>query len=251
MHNSLWKIGFLLKIRVLMAAVLLSVVGCSQHNDEVFAPPPEPAGWSDLSAGAPIASQDGFRLLNPQSTEGLFPASIAVARLAQSDGQLVLAMKPEVDFLAWNSVFDDYRGISEVFPMNVKDLDGGAVSAENLLTAAKALEAGMLLLYTESRTQFDRCSMSGVLYDVRSRTALASIHATSLISDPVAPEDRLARTASATTLEDRDPRLVAVGTFEAYVRNCLRGLMDKDRSKNVGPVEGWIPAYPVEPLIWP
>ncbi len=242
-----------LLISVAAGLISMGVVGCSQRNNDAYAPPAEPAGWSDLSPGATVTSDEGYRMLVPQATEGLFPASLAVARMAQSpynNDQLVLAMKPEVDFLAWNSVFDDFRSVSEVFPLNDKDLDGGAVSAENLLTASEALEAGLLLLYTESQTQVDRYSLSGVLYDVRSRKALAAIHANSLISDPVMPDDRVARTASATH-QDRDPRLAAVGAFESHVRDCLRRLMTKDKSKNVGPVEGWIPSYPVEPLIWP
>jgi hypothetical protein len=234
--------------------IAVSVAGCAQNRRDAYAQPTEPAGWSDLSPSASVTSDEGYRLLVPQDTEGVFPASIAIARIAQdpyNGGQLVMAMKPEVDFLAWNSVFDDYRGVSEVFPLNDKDLDGGEVSAENLMTASKALEAGLLLLYTESQTQFDRCSLSGVLYDVRSRQALAAIHANSLISDPVSPNDRVARTASTGNCEERDPRLVAVGAFESHVRDCLRRLMTKDKSKNVGPIEGWIPTYTVEPLIWP
>ncbi|GJM24193.1 MAG: hypothetical protein DHS20C16_06080 [Phycisphaerae bacterium] len=234
--------------------ILLAVGGCAQHSHDVYSTSAEPAGWSDLSPGASVTSDEGYRLLVPQATEGLFPASISVARIAQSSyngGQLVLAMKPEVDFLAWNSVFDDFRAVSEVFPLNEKDLDGGEVSAENLMTASEALEAGLMLLYTESRGGYDRCSLSGVLYDVRSRQALAAIHANSLISDPVSPDERKARTASADTREDRDPRLVAVDAFESHVRDCLRRLMTKDKSKNVGPIEGWIPTYTVEPLIWP
>ncbi len=238
-------------ISLTVGMVLVSVVGCSNHKNDAYAPPAEPAGWSDLSPGASVTSDEGYRMLVPEATEGLFPASIAVARMGQSpynNGQLTLEMKPEVDFLAWNSVFDDFRSVSEVFPLNDKDLDGGEVSADNLLSAADALEAGLLLLYTESRTQFDRCSLSGVLYDVRSRKALAAIHANSLITDPVMPDDRVAKTAS---MEESDPRLVAIGSFESHVRDCLRRLMTKDKSKNVGPIEGWIPAYPVEPLIWP
>lgn len=231
-----------------------ALVGCSNHDGDAYAPPSEAAGWSDLSPGTSVTSDEGYRLLVPQATEGLFPASIAVARVAQAPyngGQLVMTMKPEVDFLAWNSVFDDFRGVSEVFPLNEKDLDGGDVSADNLLAASEALKAGLLLLYTESQVRLDRCSLSGVLYDVRSRQALAAIHANSLVTDPIAPDERVARTASANSREERDPRLVAIDAFESHVRDCLRRLMTKDKSKNVGPVEGWIPTYTVEPLIWP
>ena len=240
--------------QILLGLIVVVSAGCSHHNNDAYTQPSEAAGWSDLSPGASVTSEEGYRLLVPQATEGLFPSSIAVARIAQSaynGGQLVMAMKPEVDFLAWNSVFDDFRGISEVFPLNEKDLDGGEVSADNLLAASEALEAGLMLLYTESQAQFDRCSLSGVLYDVRSRQALAAIHANSLISDPVTPDERVARTASARGCEERDPRLVAINSFESHVRDCLRRLMTKDKSKNVGPIEGWIPTYSVEPLIWP
>jgi hypothetical protein len=89
-----------------------------------------------------------------------------VARLAGDPGatgkdRLMLDMSPQVDFLAWNSCFDDFRAISEVFPVNIMAMNGAPVKIPHVLENAQALRAGLLLVYAENQPARNRYEMSG------------------------------------------------------------------------------------------
>jgi hypothetical protein len=232
------------------------VGGCAAPSESTFAPTAYPVSWRDLNERGDATAQDGYKLLAGGPTVGVFPGSLAVARVAAvaepaASDHLRLDMEPPVDFLSWNSIFDDFRSISEVFPLNEKGLDGDKVITANLLTSAAAMDAALLLVYTEVRPSMQECELRGVLYDVEALRPLAAVHATAHVHDPITagstdPDDELPARR-----EELDPRLSAVRIFQARLRECMVALMDNDRpGPRVAP-EGWVPNSPLEPLLWP
>lgn len=239
---------------VLAAGVVMS--GCARKERPHFEPTHPVVGWAELSGGHDVAVAEGFRLLVAEPTKGVFPTSIAVARLAATaevNGAEVLALdtRPEVDFLAWNSCFDDLRPVSEVFPVNARAMNGEAIAVPTLLDNAAALRAGMILAYSEERQTPQRYELRGVLYEVATRRALASLHAIGFVQAPVAPDEEYAGDDPADHFERVDPRELARKEFRQYARECLLALMAKDEAAEPVAPEGWIPDRPIEPLLWP
>ena len=160
-------------------------------------------------------------------------------------------MKPEVDFLAWNSVFDDFRSISEVFPLNEMAMDGSDVSVISILDAAEALKAKLLLVYTEVFPTVHEAEIRGALYDVSSGRIMAVLHSDAYVEHPVAMNARIDDHDLAEEIEQRDPRLIGVSKFEESARNCLLALMANDDPAEPVVPEGWVPDREIERLIWP
>ena len=239
------------------AILLTAFAGCQKK--ERFAPIPTfpVVTWADLTGGQPVNVDNNYQLVVSDTTRGLFPTSVAVARFAASEetagegARLKLDMTPEVDFLAWNSVFDDFRSISEVFPMNAMALDGAAVSVRSLLHAAVALQAGMLLVYAENHSSEQDSEIRGVLYEAPSGRVLAVIHARGHVETPIAFDEQADRKVPLEDHLKRDTRLLTIRTFESTMRACLLALMANDEpAERVAP-EGWIPDRQFEPLTWP
>ncbi len=238
-----------------LATALLACVGCEKKSAEYYLPTAAPVEWGALALGDPVAAEDDYRLIVEEPTQGVFPAALAVARVAalpvDEQTALVLDMTPEVDFLDWNSLFDDFRSVSEAFPLNEMALDGADVSAASLLDAAEALDAGMLLIYTEVRLSLHRALLRGVLYDVDARRMLASVQSSAYVPDPILPDEDCDRDLSSAEQQRRDARLLALARFEQNMRDCMLALMANDEPVSPVAPEGWIPDRPIEPIMWP
>ncbi len=242
------------KLTLIVLAAVIGT-GCVSKQRVEFTPTSVELDWDVLAGGQPVTVSQDYRLIVSERTQGMFPSSLAVARLSAdedptaTEAAVVLDMEPEVDFLSWNSVFDDFRSISEVFPMNIMAMDGAEVTVNTLLNASYSLRAGMLLVYSESRKSIHEAQVKGVLYSVPARRMLAAIHADAYIEDPVDLDD--SRCAGSPSADMRDPRLVCVGQFEAKMRDCLLALMQNDDPVKATAPDGWIPDREIEPLIWP
>jgi len=241
---------------VVMAAGLLLATGCAKSTRDMFCPTHPVVGWAELSGGQDVAVAEGYRLLVHEPTKGVFPTSVGVARIAATGEiggveTLTLNTRPEVDFLDWNSCFDDLRPVSEAFPINIMGMNGDPVAVGTLLDNAHALRAGMVLAYSEEQPTLERYEIRGVLYQVSTKRALASIHAVSYVQKPVDPDERYSGSDPADNLERVDPREDARHTFEQDTRACLLALMAKDEPADTVKPEGWIPDRPIEPIIWP
>lgn len=244
-------------ILLILAVVLTTVSGCQKRERPVVLGTSPAVSWTDLTVAQASGVQDGYRLAVSEATRGVFPASLAVARLAVgSDGAgggmgLRLAMKPEVDFLSWNSVFDDFRSVSEVFPLKAMALDGAGVKVGSLLDGADSLRAGMLLVYAEVSCSESDSEVRGVLYEVSTRRLLALVHASAHVDMPIASDEEADRKIPLEDHVSRDPRLLSIRTFEHTMRECLLALMANDESTAPVAPEGWIPDRQFEPLTWP
>ena len=92
------------------AAVVLTVTaGCSRSGDKVVRILHPQIHWDSVSTVPVGQLEDAFTNLVPDGTDGLFPASIAVARITVNGDDLdddqprvVMNMRPANDFLSWN-----------------------------------------------------------------------------------------------------------------------------------------------------
>jgi hypothetical protein len=254
-----------MRLPIILAGLTVSILasnGCRSTDRLAICPTAPAVEWSDLAPGQTLRIENGVQLVAEEKTTGVFPTSIAVARLtgvpriADEPAAFDLHMKPEVDFLAWNSVFDDFRSISEVFPLNVMALDGADVTLHSLLTTANDLEAGLLLVYTEVHTNPMDIELRGAFYQIPDGQVLALIQSNTDLAYLAAHEadDDDDDDDCETSRDERelcDPRVNSIRQFESAARACLLNLMAADEPGDVVPPEGWIPDRPFEPIEWP
>jgi hypothetical protein len=226
--------------------------GCAEKRVEVWAPKP-PVQWEHVSTQPVRPVQEGYRLLTDQPTRGLFPAAMAVTRVAVvADGaaqatQPCLLTDPRNEFLQWNSALDDQMAISEVFPITERDLGGGEVEPEQMLAAFRALRARLGLVYAVNELSDTETEMFGVLYDTNMARAVASLHASAVSVVP--QEDQ--KGAEPADLWQTDSRAVVRSKFEYYLRSCIRELIRQDEPPPAEAPTGWTPAGPIRPVEWP
>ncbi|MFQ5489388.1 MAG: hypothetical protein ACE5GE_01595 [Phycisphaerae bacterium] len=243
---------------LLSAAVVwvvgVALVGCTQEPERIVILRPEVA-WPDLGLSKPDIDSDGFDILAPEWTQGLFPASMAVARVSVADPtkagarNVVLDMQPANDFLPWNSTFDSLRYVSDAFPMHALDLSGDAPTTAKLCSAATDLSARICLVYAGTDLSERRSRVRGVLFDARSGAALARIQAQAEARDPELTEPPPGDVEE--DLRHCDARVLADQSFAKLVFECVRELKRRDRAAPVESQEGWTPAGPVLPRFWP
>lgn len=240
-----------------LVTLMLTISGCGKKKRMAFVATWPTVQWNDIAQSGGT-DNGGYRITIGQRTSGLFPSSIGVARVravddmvtAAPDARLELDLTPEVDFLAWNRLFDDIRDISEVFPLSYDAMDGAPISVEAILTGAASQRAGLCLIYTQILETVHDARLRGVLYDVKQRRQLAVIHSTAHVIDPIALDDEDDYEELACEREARDPRLVATRQFEQYMRALLLELRANDDSLAPVTPEGWVPQY-MQPAIWP
>ncbi len=238
------------------ALVLTAMAGCSQHDDEVVRILLPQIQWDYVSTVRVGQVEDAFTILVPDGTDGVFPASIAVARLTinrddldDDQPRVVMNMKPANDFLSWNGLFDNLRYISEVFPMHRHDLGGDQPSAGRIVSGAAELTAGLCLVYGRSDSSLTESEVRGVIYRVDTGQPLAAIQANASAPHP----DTIERPPDHAKGDDRhcDPRYLADIRFERLVLDCVRDLRRGDRPVILQAPEGWTPAEPFERRDWP
>lgn len=247
----------ILRIPMVMLVAATGVSGCQKKGFD-FLPTSPVVEWKAISTTPNGTADDGYRVLISGKTQGVFPVSLGVARVRGVEREvgvsrvehLELDVKPPVDFLAWNSVFDDLRFVSEVFPLNPKAMDGAPASVATILDAAKALKARACLIYSEAHDSVYESQVRGALYEVATGRQLAAIHSTAHVDHPIALDDKDDYEDLAAEREARDPRLVALRRFEQHLRDCLLQLNANDEPAEPVTPEGWVPTF-VDPATWP
>lgn len=232
-------------------ALALSLVsGCCRQVD-MWTPQPR-VHWSDIETRPVEPVRDGYHLLKDEPSRGLFPASIAVTRVAVGPDKerpelrrKHLLRDPRNEFLRWNAAFDDQMAVSEVFPIDQRDLGGADGEPEQVLAAFHALHARVGFVYGVNELSECATEMIGVLYDVNAGEPIASIHAQAAsvapLEDDEDPED----------LWQTDSRALVRADFERHLYECIRALIAQDEPAAVESPTGWTPAGPVRPVEWP
>lgn len=238
------------------AVVLIVTAGCSRPDDEVVRILHPQIHWDYVSTVRVGLVDDAFTNLVPDGTDGVFPASIAVARvtvdgddLDDDQPRVVMNMEPANDFLSWNGLFDNLRYISEVFPLHGHDLGEDQPSPEQIVSAAAHLTAGLCLVYGRSDPSATESEVRGVIYRTDTGEPLAAIRANVSAPHP----ETIERPPDQVKGDNRhyDPRHLADLRFERLVLDCVRDLRRGDRPVIIQPPEGWTPAEPFERRDWP
>jgi hypothetical protein len=246
-----------LRAALTCAVVPLACAGCAQSQKaktEVWTPKPR-VEWEQLGVPPGSGTENAFRILTA-GTSGLFPANAAVTRVALTadevgDGETQephLYADPRNEFLQWNSVFDDQMAVSEVFPIDQRDLGGGAADPIQILAAFRGLHARLGLIYAVNELSPSQSEMFGVLYSVDETKPLATIHARAeslpLPEEAEEPEDPY-------HLWKTDSRALVRGQFAELAHACVRQLIQHDQPVRTDAPEGWTPAGPIQPVDWP
>jgi hypothetical protein len=218
--------------------------------------------WDYVSQQFLDPVRNGFHILIPQPTTGLFPAAMAVTRVAfevptgdlygYNDPRVAesprrLYADPQNEFLQWNRAFDSLMAVSEVFPIVERDLGGGHAEPAQILAAFRALHAKLGLIYAVNEITADEAEMFGVLYEVENGRTLAAIHARAESVIPFAERVE----GSEFDLWETDARAIVRTRFEKLLFACIRELIIHDQPERTEVPEGWTPAGPIMPVEWP
>ena len=233
------------------ALVFCLTVGCAAKTVEFWTPSPQVC-WEDLSTRPVEPVHDGYRIIKAEPTRGLFPASIGVTRVAlQTNGEKTAARPkhllrdPRNEFLRWNSAFDDQMAVSEVFPIDQRDLGGAAAEPEQIVAAWRGLHARIGFVYAVNQLSETGAEMIGALYDVASAEPIATVHAQAF--SIIRPEED----HGPADLWETDSRALVRAEFARHVYECLRELISRDVPALVESPEGWTPPGPIRPVEWP
>ncbi len=238
---------------LLLVIACLSPPGCAPKTVEVWAPPLQ-VRWDDVTSATITPAGDQYAILESNASEGRFPCSIAVSRIAieadEEAGQRrrVVPVTPHNEFLIWNSSFDDLWLISEVFPIAQRALGGAAVEARLIVDAAYTFDARMSLIYGFNVVSPTRCEMLGVLHESSTGAPIAAIHA-SAESIPRLEKDKPAK--HNLDAWEHEARALVRAKFEKLMIDCMRELIARDTAVQIDVPEGWTPIRPMYPLEWP
>jgi len=241
----------------LAAGAALAVIaspGCAKKKAvEVWAPTPK-VGWESVAIEPVPSPENDYVILAGQPTKGLFPTDVAVTRVARLENKETegastqLYADPRNEFLRWNSVFDDQMAVSEVFPVEQRDLAGGEATPALVLAASRGLDAEMSLIYAVNELTPQQTEMFGVLYETATSKPLAAIHA--LATSPPCPPD-CPNSDDPYHAWKTDSRVLVREQFAKLAHDCMRELILHDEPVNVPAPEGWIPDYSAYPAQWP
>ena len=228
--------------------------GCAEKQVEVWTPQPK-IHWEDIASQPTPRLHNEYRILVPQPTQGLFPAAIAVTRVALRDDtdadasspKRYLLRDPRNEFLQWNSAFDDQMAVREVFPLAQRNLAGGDAEPELILAAKRALSARISLVYAVNELSETESEMIGVLYDAGSAQLVAAFQAQAASAPP--PEEE--RDEEPADLWESDSKALVREKFERLVYSCIRDLILHDEPAPIEVPRGWTPVGPIQPVEWP
>ena len=247
-----WTYGAGLIVAVVGAGV---TPGCASKKPVDPWTPQPTVRWFDLGTRPVLPPRDGFFLELDQRDPGLFPAAIAVARVAIVDDEVVdllerpkLVRNPRNEFLQWNTALEDQFAVSELFPIATWDLGGGTVAMSQILAAFRALGAQLGLVYAVNETTPDHTELLGVLYDIRTYEPLALLHteATSTVTREEAKKSKKPIDYWTT-----DSRALARAKFAIHFHDCIRNLILDDEPAASAMPASWHSNRPRRTVEWP
>jgi hypothetical protein len=242
-------------IRATLSVALLAsycASGCAQKPVEVWEPKPR-TEWQHVMTVTGDAPVNDFSVNAAHQTTGLFPANVAVTRVAVEDNdegglEPRLNADPRNEFLQWNSTFDNLMAVSEVFPIDQRDLGGGDATPEQILAAFRGLHARLGLVYAVNEISETESEMFGALYETSSLEPVASFHARA-VSIELDEDDK--DKDDPYNLWKTDSRALVRAKFAEMVHACMRQLIINDQPADVEAPTGWTPSVPVRPVEWP
>ncbi len=234
-----------------IATFMTAAAGCAQKKAIEPCWTPRPAvQWNRLVGDGVPALRDGYQIVVAQPTVGLFPANLAVTRVAIAEdedqsGEPMLFADPRNEFLQWNRAFDDQMAISEVFPIEQRDLGGGMAEPGQILAAFRGLHARLGLIYAVNELSASESEMFGAIYDNEAGKPIVVIHAhaKSVVTNEEEKEPA--------NPWETDSRALVRKKFEKLAYAAIHSLIVRDQPSRTEPPVGWIPAGPIRPVEWP
>ncbi len=233
--------------------VVVMVGGCHRPTQDPWTPHPR-VDWVDLTIHPISYDENSYRILSKQTTKGLFPAMIAVTRVAieqptpeEPTPQPLLVRDPRNEFLRWNQTFDNQMAISEVFPLAQRDLGGAATTPQQIVRAITALHARIGLVYAFNEIGQNETEMIGTFVDTKENRILATLHARAE-SIPLEKNDPKAKNPD---LWEVDSRALVRERFANLAHACIREMILRDEPAEVEASVGWKPLPPTLPPVWP
>lgn len=229
---------------MIFVAMGLGVAGCAP-KDDVYP-------WTELPQAAPkwaSLAGPGFSANEQQNprpirlasgtTEGLFPASIAIARVVGVGGTdeksvvVQLAEQPSKEFVDWMELFDDYWQISDVMPLDYPGLRTHTGRAADFVVRAADVGADLCLVYTIDLFN-PECEIRGALYTTFDGRLLATVKSDAEVDLPIDEDDYPAPPEGRTKSDWRhiDPYFIALDSFRENLRQCVRSLIERDKPVN-------------------
>lgn len=243
---------------VACALFLLASIGCAPRKKAEIEIPRPRVSWSHITPWAVPPLNNQYRVVVAQPTQGLFPANIAVTRVALRDVkphpssvatviEPVILKDPRNEFLKWNTVFDDQMAVSEVFPIDQFALGGGEAIPEQVVASFRALHARLGLIYAVNELNDLETEMIGTLYDTV--TAKPVAHFQTQAHSVLPPDGKEPKPPI--DLWTTDSKALARADFEHLVYECVRELILNDQPAAVEAPTGWQPVLPRFPVAWP
>ena len=248
------------------AALACIGTGCEKRAEVEFSATDPVLDWPNLDLPDTLDLEDDYTLLVTEPTTGLFPAAVAVARVRADylgddpeATRLKMNTEPEAELLPWNSLLDDQRAVSSVFPVKPIALQGEDVTVKHLLRTASAMRASLCLVYATADLSENESEVRGALFDTEDLRPLAVLHARARIDDLDTALAELPEPApwnpeyfhAAKDPRYHDPPGMAIYKFESMVRKCVVTLREGDTPFENLPTDGWVPERPPDALLWP
>ncbi len=225
-----------------LAAVVAGGCGGKQEHVVTYAPPVE---MGELAAGL-NAPSNSYALVTDQTTEGRFACALAIARLGAAvdgDNQAALVVPTQPNEQAfWSEQMRGIPAIRELVFLSPRSTRADGPSAPDICNAAQRVGAALLLIYATNTLGPNSAEVLGALYDTKSRTVLATLHASATFigaegqqesPDPLEGDHR-----------DEDARYQAQRKFEGYALACLRDLMQRDHKPTATqPHDAWLKPF--------
>jgi hypothetical protein len=238
------------------ATVLAGCVQPERATDSLFEKRWPQVSWSQISGTQVEGVRNAYMMMAPGGSVGLFPCSLAVARVtwpadlgSNGSGFVVPAMNPPNEFIDLMELFDDVWEVSEAFPVTQPGQMPRYVEPADLVARARRVGASLCLVYGPSDNDESDTEIRGALYDTRDGALIAAIHARARVDlTAVVPPPR---GRHENDLRHIDSRVLAHERFSQLLSDCVADLIDHDRSLGrQPPPPGWTPAPAVEPLPW-
>lgn len=236
----------------LLFAALTVVAGCAEKRPAAWTPAPRVV-WGEI-ANQPVPTPvEGYLVSDKKPTAGLFPASLAVARVAVAeDATQVLGVRPILfadprnEFLQWNLAVCDQMAVSEIFPIGPSSVGGSPVNPEQVLASFRALGARLGLVYAVNELSPTETELLGILYDVEGAQPVATMHSHAVSK---VPEEQLEK--EDLDRWENDSKALARRDFEKSVRASIHELILHDEPPTGALKAGWDAANQRRTAVWP
>ncbi len=229
------------RVAVWSLGVMLCFAGCRAPL-----PPPACDARVDFTVFGPDVprTENGYRLVGDHPTQGRFPCTLAIARLERASGSTdafaVVDVSP-FEQAHWVETFRGCRPIRDLCFLSARQVKLAGDPITGLLTAARGIQAQLLLLHVPNHYAPHTVQVIGVVYEVASGRPLAALHAESDLPplEEDEPLDELHGDHRAV-----DPRYQAARQFEQTALACVGAQVNLDHVPADKQPHRWLPLYP-------